>query len=84
MIKGISSKPDKLTIEDSDGKVFELAAKDFPIPTNEGDRVEVEALIEGQIKQVFPDDTVKIHIYRLDPLVYTVGGGNLSEDWWVR
>ena len=84
MIKGISSKPDKLLIEGSDGTIFELATKDFPIPTNEGDRVEVEQLIEEQIKKVFPDSNIKIHIGRLNPLSYTAGYGDLPEDWWVR
>lgn len=85
MINKIFSSSEEILIESADGTKFQLATKDFPIPKNVGDRVEVEQLIEEQIKQVFPDEIIKIHIFRLDPLFYTM---RLSieeppEDWWI-
>jgi hypothetical protein len=85
MINKILSSKEEILIESADGTKFQLPTKDFPIPKNEGDRVEVEQLIEEQIKQVFPDEIVKVHIFRLDPLFYTMilSVEEPPEDWWV-
>jgi len=85
MINKIFSTKDGIEIGAIDGREFNLSVKDFPVPKNEGDRVEVEQLIEKQIRDVFPDAVIKIHIYRLDPILCraTLFGQEPPEDWWL-
>jgi hypothetical protein len=84
MIKTLNSWPDIL-IEDTDGRMLQMPPKDFPTPENEGDRVEVEQLIEKQIKEIFPEYIIKVHIYKLDPpeIAVTYFTTEPPEDWWV-
>jgi hypothetical protein len=59
---------------------FTLSPEDFPNPTNEGDRYEVEEKVQAMLPKGY-----FIHIYSLDPLKYQIINSLVELDplWWV-